>query len=1342
MQEVLDTTWPAGGNVASALTFTNDKNFLKILEQWNSETPNLYAFPHFPYQGNSWNNAHHTRVYSVYMKAKADVDFFLHHTNFQDFNNSGIQYHCAVVCDLWNNTYTSVAFHNSRTHTGSGSNGSNWYHSANEAIPLKSGKLYKLYIISYFVNYSYYSGSGYQFAWQTSPQATPSDSLSTGYNYGSIQSTNVNGISVWYATMRENDKIEWYSYHPIIQQNGPDTAGGIAQLNLVSNHLSSNLTAGREIGQINFKGRWHSTSTASILEFGGIRCNATGTGSSTTSRLTFHNSNGLERMRIDEGNVGIGTTSPGAYLHVRSTDNVANYAVPQVLITTDPASNYNQWASLELRGSYIGNTVPYGVGIRTTYGHDSGYRTYGDFNIYTSDRDNGNARTDRLTVTSEGNVGIGTTGPSYKLHVNGDIKGTNIYKSGSIIHGNLRIDSNQFYVTGGGDCYFNWSGNGNTYCGNTGKLLRLNGSKILLQANHDQAVGVCMDGSTDENPDRGLCILDNQNTGQAIGSYYIGYSASYQESAALKIFQHLPIMSGSYRTSDGGGNADPAINIITNFIGSGANSTTHQGGTIQWTNQSRDTPTGGSAHGQAYAAIYGGRHSDYNNFEGEMIFYTSDTTNRASGRNLNPRMTIKGGNVGIGTTSPGSKLEVYDDSAAGQVKDILHVKNYAGYDMVSLGTSSNYNSGAISVYINSSTKFTPSVLINGNGDSYFNGGDLIIGGNSQYQDAKLSINVGDEGTMLSSPDISQFLWRINNSTKWGIYWSTNSSGNNYYLNSDSNPNQIVFVGNNTARAAIDLDNGSIRTNDWFYVDGSDDGIYWEQHGGGWNMTDSTWMRLYNGKRLYMSDGGIRIDNCGSGDENSGIHLIGNYPTMWLRTTDSGGSSYMLHVDGQYFYILSGSGNTTSWSNVNGAWPLMIRRSDNAVKMGYHLSAGDSWPAYRIWAFGGHIGQENGYEVLSRYTSSKNGDWLYLDSNSNAPSGYHAQTVDGSNMYFNVQGYYVAYLNNGNVGRIDFTGQHRAMPEDENLLKCVRNYVGLIVVSTGNINSLIRNDDTNVHEQLRGMKGIDINEAIPQVILSTSYKQKTVYGVIADGEDDEYYNSHERTTGKNMPDGQRPFQKNFPSQLGSDRTIKEFSWGAWGTVVQCEQEDDRLFINSVGEGGIWVCDEMGLIENGDYITSSNIPGYGCVQDDDLLHNYTVAKACMDCDFTLSYAGEQEKKQSKRGTWCKDKRRRADDSDTESDCECDDIDEDHHFGEHYEPECCDMPHKKDKHGMVYYPDAICHDASGCCEFETCCDCSGNPIMEDYYFEDADYKCKEITHNGKTYRIAFIACTYHCG
>ena len=41
---------------------------------------------------------------------------------------------------------------------------------------------------------------------------------------------------------------------------------------------------------------------------------------------------------------------------------------------------------------------------------------------------------------------------------------------------------------------------------------------------------------------------------------------------------------------------------------------------------------------------------------------------------------------------------------------------------------------------------------------------------------------------------------------------------------------------------------------------------------------------------------------------------------------------------------------------------------------------------------------------------------------------------------------------------------------------------------------------------------------------------------------------------------------------------------------------------------------GNISNGDYICSSNIPGIGELQSDDLLHNYTVAKALQDEDFS--------------------------------------------------------------------------------------------------------------------------------
>lgn len=55
-------------------------------------------------------------------------------------------------------------------------------------------------------------------------------------------------------------------------------------------------------------------------------------------------------------------------------------------------------------------------------------------------------------------------------------------------------------------------------------------------------------------------------------------------------------------------------------------------------------------------------------------------------------------------------------------------------------------------------------------------------------------------------------------------------------------------------------------------------------------------------------------------------------------------------------------------------------------------------------------------------------------------------------------------------------------------------------------------------------------------------------------------------------------------------------------------------NSLGEGGINVCSDGGNIEIGDYICSSNNKGKGMKQDDDLLHNYTVAKALESVDWT--------------------------------------------------------------------------------------------------------------------------------
>ncbi len=100
----------------------------------------------------------------------------------------------------------------------------------------------------------------------------------------------------------------------------------------------------------------------------------------------------------------------------------------------------------------------------------------------------------------------------------------------------------------------------------------------------------------------------------------------------------------------------------------------------------------------------------------------------------------------------------------------------------------------------------------------------------------------------------------------------------------------------------------------------------------------------------------------------------------------------------------------------------------------------------------------------------------------------------------------------------------------------------------------------------------IEDALPQIELSRTEKNKKVFGVL----------------GK--------------SNCGNSRV-------------------ERMVINSVGEGAIWVCNSNGNIENGDYITmiiitSSDYLGYGEKQDDDLLYNYTVAKATINCDFELN------------------------------------------------------------------------------------------------------------------------------
>ena len=86
-----------------------------------------------------------------------------------------------------------------------------------------------------------------------------------------------------------------------------------------------------------------------------------------------------------------------------------------------------------------------------------------------------------------------------------------------------------------------------------------------------------------------------------------------------------------------------------------------------------------------------------------------------------------------------------------------------------------------------------------------------------------------------------------------------------------------------------------------------------------------------------------------------------------------------------------------------------------------------------------------------------------------------------------------------------------------------------------------------------------------------------------------------------------------SDKDDTNTLREIPFGNFVTEYEQAEEDRPLTINSLGEGAVWVSNINGPITNGDYITTSHLPGLGMKQNDDVLHSYTVAKITTDCSF---------------------------------------------------------------------------------------------------------------------------------
>jgi len=172
--------------------------------------------------------------------------------------------------------------------------------------------------------------------------------------------------------------------------------------------------------------------------------------------------------------------------------------------------------------------------------------------------------------------------------------------------------------------------------------------------------------------------------------------------------------------------------------------------------------------------------------------------------------------------------------------------------------------------------------------------------------------------------------------------------------------------------------------------------------------------------------------------------------------------------------------------------------------------------------------------------------------------------------------YVRGDGNGGVAYISsFTGIHASIIDTSEITNGA--IIGMIVESTGNL----------------WVNGSEVSTALPKVYLANTNNSKKVYGVIADLSSgfDGYIDSH-----------------------------------------PLKDTETAIEVNSLGEGKVWVTNISGNIENGDYITSSEISGYGRLQEDDLLHNYTVAKCTENINWDAVTETIQHNNQSYKRYLC--------------------------------------------------------------------------------------------------------------
>ncbi len=128
------------------------------------------------------------------------------------------------------------------------------------------------------------------------------------------------------------------------------------------------------------------------------------------SGMRFITGNSTAIAIDDSQNVGIGTTSPQEKLHVQNYTTGESHQA----MFKGGSVDVGDYSYISLNGGYVSD---YGKEVRLAAVSESAFGNKTGFAVLTSPGSGGASGYERLRVTADGDVGIGTTNPLEKLHV-------------------------------------------------------------------------------------------------------------------------------------------------------------------------------------------------------------------------------------------------------------------------------------------------------------------------------------------------------------------------------------------------------------------------------------------------------------------------------------------------------------------------------------------------------------------------------------------------------------------------------------------------------------------------------------------------------------------------------------------------------------------------------------------------------------------------------------------------------------------------------------------------------------------------------------------------------------